>query len=130
MKKNTSFPDSNGDKSYDTIFMEEVVRTIDIGIYDFEIGNPQRLSFDFYVKLKISKNLTNDDINQVLNYEYLVKTLDSVISNNRFFLLETLAERLMKDILIPENVTAASIFISKLDILESGKIGYSMTRIK
>jgi FolB domain-containing protein len=88
------------------------------------------LSFDFYVKLKISKNLTNDDINQVLNYEYLVKTLDSVISNNRFFLLETLAERLMKDILIPENVTAASIFISKLDILESGKIGYSMTRIK
>ena len=131
MIKNQIFTHNIGDdKSYDIIFMEDVIRNIDIGIHDYEKGVPQRLSFDFYVKISMSNNAFDDDINNVLNYEYLIKILDSIIDNNRFSLLETLGKCIMDEVLSPNQDQGATLVISKLDILKSGKIGYSMTRNK
>ena len=131
MIKNQIFTHNIGDdKSYDIIFMEDVIRNIDIGIHDYEKGVPQRLSFDFYVKISMSNNAFDDDINNVVNYEYLIKILDSIIDNNRFSLLETLGKCIMEEVLSPNQVQGATLVISKLDILKSGKIGYSMTRKK
>ena len=114
----------------DVIFLQDLIRNIDIGIHGHEIGNPQRLNFDIYAELKIHEGSYEDDIHKVLNYEYLVESIDSVISKKRFFLLETLGKALMDEILKPYQVISATIFISKLDILDSGRIGYSMTRTK
>ena len=131
MIKDNIFTHNIGDdKSYDIIFMEDVIRNIDIGIYDYEKGVTQRLSFDFYVKISMSNNAFDDDIDNVLNYEYLIKVLDSIIDNNRFSLLETLGKCIMDEVLSPNQVQGATLVISKIDILKSGKIGYSMTRNK
>jgi dihydroneopterin aldolase len=129
--KNKIFTHNIGDdKSYDIIFMEDVIRNIDIGIHDYEKDVPQRVSFDLYVKISMSNNAFDDDINNVVNYEYLIKILDSIIDNNRFSLLETLGKCIMEEVLSPNQVQGATLVISKLDILKSGKIGYSMTRKK
>ena len=114
-----------------TLFLEDVVRDVDIGVHDFEIGNPQKVRFDIYVMLSDILNPNNDDLNEVLNYEYLIHSLDEVLSNGRFSLLETLANRLLEEISTPASVKAASVVITKLDILDGdGKLGCSMTKIK
>ena len=114
-----------------TLFLEDVVRDVDIGVHDFEIGNPQKVRFDIYVMLSDILNPNNDDLNEVLNYEYLIDSLDDVLSIGRFSLLETLANRLLEEISAPTNVKAASVVITKLDILDGdGRLGCSMTKIK
>ena len=114
-----------------TLFLEDVVRDVDIGVHDFEIGNPQKVRFDIYVMLSDILNPNNDDLNEVLNYEYLIHSLDEVLSIGRFSLLETLANRLLEEISTPASVKAASVVITKLDILDGhGRLGCSMTKIK
>ena len=114
-----------------TLFLEDVVRDVDIGVHDFEIGNPQKVRFDIYVMLSDILNPNNDDLNEVLNYEYLIDSLDEVLSIGRFSLLETLANRLLEEISTPNSVKAASVVITKLDILHGdGRLGCSMTKIK
>ena len=114
-----------------TLFLEDVVRDVDIGVHDFEIGNPQKVRFDIYVMLSDILNPNNDDLNEVLNYEYLIDSLDDVLSIGRFSLLETLANRLLAEISAPTSVKAASVVITKLDILDGdGRLGCSMTKIK
>jgi len=114
-----------------TLFLEDVVRDVDIGVHDFEIGNPQKVRFDIYVMLSDILNPNNDDLNEVLNYEYLIDSLDDVLSIGRFSLLEKLANRLLEEISAPTIVKAASVVITKLDILDGdGRLGCSMTKIK
>ena len=114
-----------------TLFLEDVVRDVDIGVHDFEIGNPQKVRFDIYVMLSDILNPNNDDLNEVLNYEYLIDSLDDVLSIGRFSLLETLANRLLEEISAPTIVKAVSVVITKLDILDGdGRLGCSMTKIK
>jgi len=114
-----------------TLFLEDIVRDVDIGVHDFEIGNPQKIRFDIYVIISEVQKPLNDDLNEVLNYEYLITSLENVLSLGRFSLLETLANRLLEEISIPTSVKAASVVITKLDILDGdGRLGCSMTKIK
>ena len=114
-----------------TLFLEDIVRNVDIGVYDHEIGNPQRVKFDLYVLISGVDNPGNDIIDDVLNYEYLLHSLERVLSRGRFSLLESLAVNVLDFILGPDSVEAASVIITKLDVLDGdGKLGCSMTKIK
>jgi len=114
-----------------TLFLEDIVRDVDIGVHDFEIGNPQKIRFDMYVIMSNIQNPLNDDLNEVLNYEYLITSLENILLLGRFSLLETLANRLLEEISAPKSVKAASVVITKLDVLDGdGRLGCSMTQIK
>ena len=114
-----------------TLFLEDIVRDVDIGVHDFEIGNPQKIRFDMYVIMSNIQNPLNDDLNEVLNYVYLITSLENILSLGRFSLLETLANRLLEEISAPKSVKAVSVVITKLDVLDGdGKLGCSMTQIK
>ena len=114
-----------------TLFLEDIVRDVDIGVHDFEIGIPQKVRFDIYVMMSDIQNPNNDDLDEVLNYEYLIDSLKDVLSLGRFSLLETLANRLLEEVSSPTSVKAASVVITKLEILDGdGRLGCSMTKIK
>ena len=118
-------------KGVTTLFLEDIVRGVDIGVHDHEIGNPQRVRFDIYVLISGVKNPENDIIGDVLNYEYLLDTLEKIISGVRYSLLESLANKILDSILEPQSVVAASVVITKLDVLDGdGRLGCSMTRIR
>ena len=118
-------------KGVTTLFLEDIVRDVDIGVHDYEIGNPQRVRFDIYVLISGVKNPENDAIEDVLNYEYLLDSLEEVLSLGRFSLLESLSNHLINSISEPESVKAASVVITKLDILDGdGRLGCSMTKTK
>lgn len=114
-----------------TLFLENVVREVDIGIHAHEIGAPQRCRFDVYVMLAGAAEPSADEIDEVLNYEYLIGALDQTLELERTALLETLANRLLDRILTPTAVEGASVIITKLDVLDGdGQLGCSMTRLK
>ncbi len=114
-----------------TLFLEDIVRSVDIGVHDYEIGNPQRVRFDIYVLISGVEDPENDIIEDVLNYEYLLNSLEKVLLKHRFSLLESLANNLLDSILQPESVESATVVITKLDVLEGdGRLGCSMTRTK
>ena len=111
--------------------LEKVIRQVDIGVHDHEIGSLQRLSFDIYVVLSGDSAPDEDEISEVLDYEYLVAVLDETLDLRRVSLLETLANRLLDRILNPHSVEAATVVITKLDVLDGdGQLGCSITRIK
>ncbi|MDG1536084.1 MAG: dihydroneopterin aldolase [Candidatus Thalassarchaeaceae archaeon] len=114
-----------------TLFLENVVREVDIGVHDHELGAPQRLQFDIYVMLSGVSEPSADEIGEVLDYEYLISALDKTLEMNRAALLETLANRLLDRILEPNSAEGASVILTKLDVLEGdGQLGCSMTRLK
>lgn len=114
-----------------TLFLENVVREVDIGVHDHEWGAPQRLRFDIYVMLSGVSEPSADEIGEVLNYEYLISALDETLQMNRAALLETLANRLLDRVLEPNSAEGASVILTKLDVLEGdGQLGCSMTRLK
>ena len=113
------------------LFLEKVIREVDIGVHNHEIGSPQRLPFDIYVMLCGDSSPQEDEISQVLNYEYLVAALDETLKLGRASLLETLANRLLDRILEPLSVEGATVVITKLDVLDGdGELGCSITRKK
>ena len=113
------------------LFLEKVIRDVDIGVHNHEIGSQQRLSFDIYVMLCGDSSPQEDEISQVLNYEYLVAALDETLKLRRASLLETLANRLLDRILEPLSVEGATVVITKLDVLDGdGELGCSITRMK
>ena len=113
-----------------SLFLEKVIRQVDIGVHDHELGSLQRLSFDIYVMLSGDSTPQGDEISEVLDYEYLISALDETLNLQRASLLETLANRLLDRILKPSSVEAATVVITKLDVLGGdGQLGCSITRI-
>tara|TARA_B100000676_G_scaffold311099_1_gene379795 strand:+ start:1839 stop:2195 length:357 start_codon:yes stop_codon:yes gene_type:complete len=114
-----------------TIFLRDLIRDVDIGIHDHEIGNPQSLRFDLEVSISGSEPPMQDDINHVLDYEYLLESLENAIGEGRFSLLESLGSRILENLMTPPQVTTARVQIIKLDILEeTGTLGCQMTRVR
>jgi len=117
-------------KEASSLFMEGVVREVDIGIHPHEIGSPQRVRFDIHVILEDAQ-AEGDSIDEVLDYEYLVASLDRALGMGRPALLETLATRIIDEVIAPSEVAAASVSATKLDALfEEGRLGCTLTRIK
>ena len=102
---------------------------MDIGIHDYEIGNPQRIEFNIFVVVKNGNKMFGDNIEEVMDYEYLIEIINSKIEK-RFSLLETLANEILEEVLSPVKAMGATVTISKLDIIDSGKIGCSVSRLK
>ena len=117
-------------KEASSLFMEGVVRQVDVGIHPHEIDSPQRVRFDIHVILEDAQAV-GDSIDEVLDYEYLVASLDRALGMGRPALLETLATRIIDEVIAPSEVAAASVSATKLDALfEEGRLGCTLTRIK
>ena len=117
-------------KAASSLFMEGVVRDVDVGIHPHEIGSPQRIRFDIHIILEDS-DTASDSIEEVLDYEYLIASLDRVLEMERPDLLETLSTRIIDEVMIPVEVSAASVSATKLDVLEDdGRLGCTLTRVK
>ena len=111
------------------IFLKELFRDVDIGIHAHEKGHPQRLRFDIEVMMHGSNPPKSDRITDVVNYEYLLESIDMSISGTRISLLESLGSRILDKLMAPVQVSEATIRITKMDILDGdAKFGCQMSR--
>ena len=111
------------------IFLRELFREVDIGIHAHEIGHPQKLRFDIEVSIPGSEPPKTDRITDVINYEYLLDSVEDSINGSRLSLIESLGSRILDRLMVPLQVSEASVRITKMDVLEGdAKFGCEMTR--
>tara|TARA_B100001027_G_scaffold112819_1_gene77877 strand:+ start:188 stop:592 length:405 start_codon:yes stop_codon:yes gene_type:complete len=111
------------------IFLRELFREVDIGIHAYEIGHPQKLRFDIEVSIPGSEPPKTDRITDVINYEYLLDSVEDSINGSRLSLIESLGSRILDRLMVPLQVSEASVRITKMDVLEGdAKFGCEMTR--
>ena len=113
------------------VFLENSVRDVDIGIHDYEKGSTQPVRFDIYVAHSGNPTSKNSGIADVLNYEYLLNALETVVELPRFGLLEQMADELLDSVMLPEPVIAATVKITKTSVPGvEGSLGCCITRFK
>ncbi len=112
------------------LFLEAETREIEVGIHEYEQGIKQSVKFDVIVVVGENNSLDTNSPG-FLNYEFLKQSLDSVLENRRYELLENIANTLIEKLLEHNNIEAASVRISKLEIPGiSGNLGCLVTKSK
>tara|TARA_Y100001936_G_C15942603_1_gene595594 strand:- start:21 stop:449 length:429 start_codon:yes stop_codon:yes gene_type:complete len=113
-----------------TLRLEDVVIELDIGAHDYEKGVKQPVRFDIEVLLEGSEPPINDQIGDVLDYEYLHLSIEKATSQ-RNTLMETIASSILESILIPDNVVAGVVCLTKISPIGfDGKFGCTLARVK
>ena len=52
-------------RAVSSLFLEGVVREVDVGIHPYEVGSPQRVSFDVHVIIEGAEKPPKESIDQV-----------------------------------------------------------------
>ena len=113
-----------------TLRLEDVVMDLDIGAHDYEKGVKQPVRFDIEVLLEGADSPINDQIGDVLDYEYLYRSIETATSK-RNTLMETIASSILDSILLPESVVAGVVCLTKTSPMGfDGKFGCTLARVK
>lgn len=114
-----------------SLFIRDWVQDIDIGIFEHEIGNPQPVSIDLEAHISGASAPERDEIDAVIDYDYMRAVVERVLANNRYNLLETLASEILDGCMMPREVIGAAVTVTKLAVIgDGGKIGCTLTRIR
>ncbi|BFM50820.1 dihydroneopterin aldolase [Marinomonas sp. THO17] len=82
----------------DFVFIEGLQAKAVIGVYDWEKEIQQDLVFDLEMEHDNRLPAATDDLSKTLDYEAIANFILSYCLDHQFELIETLAERLLKDL--------------------------------
>ncbi len=113
----------------DKIFLRQLeVETI-IGIWDWEREVKQRVSVDLEMATDIRKAAASDSIADTLNYKNVAKRLIAFVSDSRFQLVETLAERIAEIVVTEFDVPWVKVSVNKPGAIRGSKdVGITIER--
>ena len=115
----------------DKIFLTKLEVETVIGIWEWEKRLPQKVVFDLELSTDIKKAASSDSINDALDYKAVSKRIKAIASENRFELIETLAETIAKAILDEFEVNWLKLKVSKpFAIRDSKNVGLIIERTK
>lgn len=107
---------SAGADPRDRISLRDHVVEVDIGAFQKERGNKQRVMFNVVVEVRPITGPLNDDVDRILSYDRITEAIAAELAAERLNLLETLAERVAERILAEPQAMRAFVRIEKLDI--------------
>lgn len=99
------------------LFLRDHEVWIDIGVHDFEKQGAQRvvINVDLYVPLQDSMP-HSDTLDEVLDYDFIRRSVSERVSRGHIQLQETLADDLLKLMLAHPQVRAARVSTEKPDV--------------
>lgn len=100
----------------DRISLRDHVVEVDIGAFQKERGNRQRIMFNVVIEVRPAPQPLNDDVDRILSYDRITEAIAAELAAERLNLLETLAERVAERILAEPQAMRAFVRIEKLDI--------------
>ena len=117
--------------SLTTLQLRGFIVDMEIGVLEEEQGVTQRIRFDVDVFLNGADKPIEDEIDMVLDYDFIRSAISRIISNGRSNLLASLVADLLDALLIPVEVIGCSVSATKLDIYDGeSEIGCSMLKLK
>lgn len=107
---------SAGANPRDRISLSDHVIEADIGAFQKERGQKQRLRFNIVVEVAPAPAPLDDDVDRILSYDRITESIDEALAAERINLLETLAERIAERLLAAPQAMRVFVRIEKLDI--------------
>ena len=111
----------------DRIFLRDHVLSAEIGAFQSERGLDQRLRFNITVDLRDSVAGTDDHVDHILSYDVLTQAVTTALADQRYNLVETLAEKIAAEVLAHPRAARVDVTVEKLD-RGPGALGVSITR--
>lgn len=115
-----------GMKIRDRIHLRDHIVVADIGAFQSEKGRPQRLRFNLCVELA-DLVVADDQVDQVMSYDILTNAINAALADQRYNLVETLAERIAAKVLINPRAVQIEVSVEKLD-RGPGALGVTICR--
>ncbi|WP_134678994.1 dihydroneopterin aldolase [Paracoccus ravus] len=111
----------------DRIHLRDYVVSTEIGAFQTERGQPQRLRFNIEVDLRVHVSGVDDEVDRILSYDILTGAVATVLGDRRYDLLETVAEKIAAQVLAHPRAAEVRVTVEKLDRVP-GALGVSITR--
>ncbi|MDA9612666.1 dihydroneopterin aldolase [Paracoccaceae bacterium] len=118
---------SEAETVHDRISLRDHIVDVEIGAFQSERGNKQRVCFNIVVEVKPFQNKLEDDVDRILSYDKVTEAITTELSVERLNLLETLAERISDRILSEPQAIRVFVRIEKLD-RGPGALGVEIVR--
>jgi dihydroneopterin aldolase len=99
------------------LYLRDYEVWINIGVHEFEKKGEQRvkINVDLYVPLALSTP-TEDQLDEVLDYDFIRRTIAERVSHGHIHLQETLADDVLRLMLAHPRVRAARVATEKPDV--------------
>lgn len=104
-----------------------------IGIYPFERTKKQAVIINIKFQYNGIKAAQTDNIENAVDYKTINKNIIALVQKSKFFLLETLANHILKEIIKDKKIRHAAVEVAKPDALthaESVSVKTTATRRK
>tara|TARA_X000000368_G_scaffold406489_1_gene384811 strand:- start:1325 stop:1687 length:363 start_codon:yes stop_codon:yes gene_type:complete len=90
------------------------------GVYDHEkeLGSP--FEVDVEITRSFSKAASSDDVNQTVDYGTIFKLVDEIVSNTKYNLIETLADKIAGKILDGYEIDKVAVRVRKPKVQING----------
>ncbi|MTD99159.1 dihydroneopterin aldolase [Paracoccus sp. YIM 132242] len=111
----------------DRIHLRDHVIDAEIGAFQSERGHRQRLRFTLTVDLRDPVDAGDDHVDRILSYDVLVQAVDAALADQRYNLVETLAERIAAEVLADPRAARIEVCVEKLD-RSPGALGITISR--
>ncbi|MDD7971773.1 dihydroneopterin aldolase [Roseinatronobacter alkalisoli] len=111
----------------DRISLRDHIVEVEIGAFQAERGQRQRVRFDIVVEVRPNPAPLEDDVDRILSYDRIADAIAAELAAERLNLLETLAERIADRILLEPQAMRAFVRVEKLD-RGPGALGVEIVR--
>ena len=114
------------------LFLRNYDILINIGVHDFEKKAEQHVivNIDLYVPLA-NNTPKKDDLNEVVDYDFMRETIKEIVSHGHIHLQETLCDEILKKMLAHPLVMAARVSTEKPDVYpDCDSVGVEVFKIK
>lgn len=111
----------------DRIHLRDHLVHAEIGAFQSERGQSQRLRFNLTVDLRDPVGGEDDHVDRILSYDVLVQAVDAALADQRYNLVETLAERIAAEVLADPRAARIEVCVEKLD-RGPGALGITISR--
>ena len=111
----------------DRISLRDHVVEADIGAFQQERGQTQRLQFNVVVEVRQLPEPLEDDVDRILSYDRITEAIAAELAEERVNLLETLAARVAERVLAAPKAMRVFVRIEKLD-RGPGALGVEIVR--
>ena len=100
----------------DRVFVNGLVLTCSIGVYEHERLAPQRVRLNVDLRVRRDRLPIDDDIANVLSYEDVINGVRKLVADRHINLVETLAEEIAELCLANPRVVVVRVKVEKLDV--------------
>ena len=104
-----------GDRPLDRIMLRDHELDVEIGAFQEERGQTQRVRFNLVVEVASAAEAAADDVDRILSYDALIEAIEIELAAERLNLLETLAVRVAERVLLHPLARRCFVRIEKLD---------------